>query len=159
MKFAYDNNMVEENATKKDLYNFYLSLDAEKDSIIKQAEVIKKIAQKESSVIVGRSADYILQNFSNLINIYIYAPLEYRVSKVQEMYKDTVNEARKHINKSDKSRAAYYEIITNNKWGDKENYDLCINSSIGNEKTADIICEYVKRRMELYNERNSNKLI
>lgn len=148
MKFAYDNNMVEENASEKDLYNFYLSLDAEKDSIIKQAEVIKKIAQKESSVIVGRSADYILQNFSNLINIYIYAPLEYRVSKVQEMYKDTVNEARKHINKSDKSRAAYYEIITNNKWGDKENYDLCINSSIGNEKTADIICEYVKRRME-----------
>ena len=59
------------------------------------------------------------------------------------MYKDTYNEAKKHINKSDKSRAAYYEVIANRKWGDKENYDICLDCSIGNDKIVNIICEYV----------------
>ena len=61
------------------------------------------------------------------------------------MYKDTKANAKKNIEKSDKNRASYYELISGNKWGDIINYDLCIDSSIGKEKTADIICEYINK--------------
>ncbi len=143
-KFAIKNSLIEDTCSDDDLYKFYLSLDAEKDSIIKQAETIRMIASQEDCVIVGRCADYILKDNPNLIKIFLYAPMKYRIEKVKEMYKDTYNEAKKHINQSDKSRASYYEIIANKKWGDKENYDICLDCSIGNDKIVNIICEYVK---------------
>ena len=145
-KFAIQNSLIENKYTDDELYNFYLSLDAEKDSILKQTETIKMIASKKNCVIVGRSSDYILKDNPNLIKIFLYAPMEYRINKVKEMYNDTYNEAKKHINKSDKSRASYYEVIANKKWGDKENYDICLDCSIGNEKVVNIICEYVKEK-------------
>ena len=145
-KFAIQNSLIENKYTDDELYNFYLSLDAEKDSILKQAETIRMIASKKNCVIVGRSSDYILKDNPNLIKIFLYAPMEYRINKVKEMYNDTYNEAKKHINKSDKSRATYYEVIANKKWGDKENYDICLDCSIGNEKVVNIICEYVKEK-------------
>ena len=145
-EFAIQNSLIENKYTDDELYNFYLSLDAEKDSILKQAETIRMIASKKNCVIVGRSSDYILKDNPNLIKIFLYAPMEYRINKVKEMYNDTYNEAKKHINKSDKSRATYYEVIANKKWGDKENYDICLDCSIGNEKVVNIICEYVKEK-------------
>ena len=143
-KFALSNSMIEGNFTDDELYKFYLSLDAEKDSIIKQAETIKKIALQDNCIIVGRGADYILKDNPNLIKIFLYAPLEYRIDKVKKMYKDTYKEAKKHVLDSDKSRSAYYEVITNQTWGEKENYDLCINCKIGNENVINTICEYIK---------------
>ena len=80
-----------------------------------------------------------------MINIFIYAPKEYRIKNVMKMYKDSKSEAIKNIIKSDKNRANYYKIISGKNWGSPENYDLCIDSSIGLEKVADIICEYVKK--------------
>ena len=145
-KFAIQNSLIENKYTDDELYNFYLSLDAEKDSILKQTETIRMIASKKNCVIVGRSSDYILKDNPNLIKIFLYAPMEYRINKVKEMYNDTYNEAKKHINKSDKSRASYYEVIANKKWGDKENYDICLDCSIGNEKVVNIICDYVKEK-------------
>ena len=145
-KFAIQNSLIENKYTDDELYNFYLSLDAEKDSILKQTETIRMIASKKNCVIVGRSSDYILKDNPNLIKIFLYAPMEYRINKVKEMYNDTYNEAKKHINKSDKSRATYYEVIANKKWGDKENYDICLDCSIGNEKVVNIIYEYVKEK-------------
>lgn len=138
--------MIEDTYSDDDLYKFYLSLDAEKDSMIKQAETIKMIASNEDCVIVGRCADYILKDNPNLIKIFLYAPIEYRIDKVKEMYKDTYKEAKKHVNQSDKSRASYYEIIANSKWGDKENYDICLDCSIGNDKIINIICDYIKEK-------------
>ncbi len=143
-KFAIENSLIENKYSDDELYNFYLSLDAEKDSMIKQAETIKMIASKNDCVIVGRCADYILKDNPNLIKIFLYAPMEYRINKVQEMYKDSYDNAKKHIIKSDKSRTSYYEIIANKQWGDKENYDLCINCEIGNDKIVNTICEYIK---------------
>ena len=60
------------------------------------------------------------------------------------MYNDNYKEAKKHVLDSDKSRAEYYEIITNQIWGNRKNYDLCINCEIGNDKVIDIICDYIK---------------
>ena len=62
-----------------------------------------------------------------------------------EMYGDTKIKAKRNIEKSDKNRASYYEIISGQTWGNYENYDLCIDSSIGKEKTAEIICDYIKK--------------
>lgn len=146
-KYAVNNSMIEENLPDDELYKFYLSLDAEKDSIIKQSETIRKISSEENCIIVGRRADYILKDNSNLIRIFLYAPLEYRINKVKEMYNDTYKEAKKHVLDSDKSRSSYYEVITNKSWGNRENYDLCLNCEIGSDKAVDIICDYIEKRV------------
>lgn len=143
-KFAIKNSLIEDKYNDDDLYKFYLSLDAEKDSMIKQAETIRMIVSEKDCVMVGRCTDYILEDNPNLIKIFLYAPIEYRINNIKEMYKDSYNEAKKHINQSDKSRASYYEIIANRKWGDKENYDICLDCSIGNDKIINIICKYIK---------------
>lgn len=144
-QYAIQNCMIEENTTDEELYMFYLSLDAEKDSIIKQAEAIRKIASENDCVIVGRGADYILKEEANIIRIFLYAPLEYRINKIQEMYNDSYKDAKKHVLDSDKSRASYYELITNQKWGNIENYDLCLNCEIGSEKIISVICDYIEK--------------
>ena len=147
-KFAIEHSLVDNKHTNDELYRFYLSLDAEKDAIIKQSETIKKIASERNCVIVGRGSDYILKDNPNLIKIFLYAPLEYRIDKIQEMYNDTYKDAKKHILDSDKSRASYYEVITNKSWGNKENYDLCLNCEIGNDKIINIICDYIENRLD-----------
>lgn len=90
-----------------------MSLDVEKDSMIKQAEAIKLISSKNNCVIVGRCADYILKDNPNLVKVFLYAPSEYRINKIRKMYNDTYTDAQKHVIRSDKSRASYYEIIAN----------------------------------------------
>ena len=145
-EFAISHSLTQENYTNDELYKFYLSLDAEKDAIIKQAETIKLIASEDNCVIVGRGSDYILKDNPNLIKIFLYAPLEYRINKVKEMYNDTYKDAKKHVLDSDKSRSAYYEVISNQSWGKKENYDLCLNCEIGNDKIVKIICEYTEAK-------------
>ena len=129
-----------------DLYRYYLSLDVEKEAIIKQAKIINQIAKKGNCVLVGRAADYILRDNQNVIKIFLYAPLEYRIEKIKTIYQDTDQEAKKHILKSDQSRAKYYEVIANRTWGDRNNYDLCLNCEIGNEEIIKIICEYIRIR-------------
>ena len=146
-EFAINHSLIEDNYTDDELYQFYLSLDAEKNAIIKQAETIRLIASENNCVIVGRASDYILKNNPNLIKIFLYAPLEYRINKVQEIYHDTYKNAKKHVLDSDKSRASYYEVISNQSWGDKENYDLCLNCEIGNDKIINIIYEYVQGKI------------
>lgn len=153
-KFTIENSLIENKYDNDELYKFYLSLDAEKDSIIKQAETIKMIASKNDCVIVGRCADYILKDNPNLVKIFLYAPGEYRINKIKEMYKDTHKEAEKHVIQSDKSRASYYEVIANKKWGEKENYDICLDCSIGSDKIINIICEYIKEKTNKLNSYN-----
>ncbi len=143
-RYAIEHSLV--NSNEEELYRYYLSLDAEKESIIKQAEIIKQIAEEGDCVIVGRSADYILKNNPNLIKVFLYAPLEYRIKTIQNLYNDNYQEAKKYVMKSDKSRASYYEVISNQSWGNKNNYNLCIDCQIGNEEVARIICEYVKNK-------------
>lgn len=145
-KFAIKHKFTKVNYTEEDLYNNYLSLDANKDAIINQAKVIKKIAEQGSAVIVGRAADYILKNNPNLIKIFIYAPMDYKIKNIMKNYNDTEKGAKKYILNSNKSRANYYSIIANKTWGDKNNYDLCLDSSIGNENVVKIICTYVENK-------------
>lgn len=143
--FAIKNGLVE-NLSEEDLYDNFLSLDANKDAIINQSKIIKEIAKKGDSVIVGRAADYILQDNPKLIKIFLYAPMDYKIENIKNNYKDTDKEAEKNINKSTKSRAMYYEVVSNKKWGLKENYDLCLNCEVGNDMIIKTICDYIKNR-------------
>lgn len=143
--FAIKYNLID-NIDEKDLYDNFLSLGANKDAIINQSKIIKEIAKKEDAVIVGRASDYILKDNPNLVKVFLYAPNEYRINKIKEIYKDTEKDAKKYILTSDKSRKSYYEVITNKSWGDKSNYDLCLNCEIGNDTIIKIICDYVNSK-------------
>ena len=120
-----------------------LSSNVVQHGIFAQEQIIKKIADEGACVIVGRSADYVLRNYPNVVNIFLYAPETYRAQNIQKTHKNTFAEACQYINNSDQSRANYYKNTTGQLWQNMENYDLCLNSVIGIEKTADIIVDYV----------------
>ena len=126
------------------LHSLYLSTEVVQMAMVAQEKVIKRIADQGSCVIVGRAADHVLRGRENLVNIFIYAPEEYRIGRISEVYGDSYEAARKNIRRSDEARASYYKKISGGVWGDRENYDLLLDSSIGLNETADIICAYVK---------------
>ena len=115
-----------------------------------QNDVIKEMASKSSCVIVGRCADYILRETEDitLFRIFVHADLESRVKRCQERAPEgedyTDKELEKHIRRVDKNRANYYADYTLQKWGDKANYDMCINTTNVN------IDEIVKHLSKLF---------
>lgn len=127
------------------LHSLYLSTEVVQQAIAAQDKVIRKVADQGSCVIVGRAADYVLRNYQNVVNIFAYAPTEYRVQRVMQVYGDSPEEAKKNIRRSDEARAAYYKNISGQSWGNQHNYDLLIDSSIGIENSAEVICQYVMR--------------
>lgn len=145
-EFAIKHKLANIDYSEEKLYDNYLSLDANKEAIIHQSKVITKIAQTSSAVIVGRAADYILRNNKQLVKVFIYAPMDYKIKNIMKNYKDTEKSAKKHIIDSNKARANYYSIIANQTWGNKSNYDLCLDSQIGNDNVVKIICTYVKNK-------------
>ena len=131
------------------MHDLYLSSSPVQYAIDAQDKAIRMIADQGSCVLVGRAADYVLKDYENVIKIFIHAPKEYRVKNIMEMYNDSEKDAVKNIEKSDKNRASYYSIISGQTWGNVKNYDLCIDSSIGKEQTAEIICEYIRKKAQI----------
>ena len=112
---------------------------------IAQSEVIKDLAKNEPCVIIGRCADYVLKDYPNAINLFIYADIDKRAVRVAESKGITEAKAKDLIIKTDKQRANYYNYYTSLKWGRIENYDLCIDSGkIGIAKAAEVIANYVR---------------
>ncbi|MBQ2526255.1 MAG: cytidylate kinase-like family protein, partial [Bacteroidales bacterium] len=110
-----------------------------------QSDVIREIASKDSAIIIGRCSDYILRDMKCL-DVFISAPLEYRIKRVADREKMSEDDARALIAKKDRTRETYYNYFTFGNWGVASNYDLCIDSSIlGIEGTADIIIEAGKK--------------
>lgn len=142
-EFAIKNNMIE-NSSDEEIYDNFLSLDVSKEAIINQSKVIKEIANTTNAVIIGRCSDYILRENKNLVKVFIYAPMDYKIKNVMKNYGDSEKDAKKHIIDSAKSRANYYSAIANKTWGDKNNYDICIDAKVGNENVVKIICDYIK---------------
>ena len=108
-----------------------------------QSEIIKDLAEKESCVIVGKCADYVLKDYENVVRVFVHAPMEFRIGRVREVYGDTLKEAKRNIRRSDKARAAYYKHISGMRWGEAKNYELTVDSSVGTEKSAEIILAYI----------------
>lgn len=125
------------------LHSLYLSTEVIQRAVAAQEKVIKRIAEQGSCVIVGRAADYVLRDDPNLLRVFVYAPDEFRIGRIMEVYGDTRELAKKHIRRSDEARASYYKNISGKTWGDRHNYDLIVNSSIGLDEAAEQICAHV----------------
>jgi cytidylate kinase len=128
------------------MHELYLSTDVVRQAIIAQEQIIRKIADNGSCVIVGRAADFVLRDYEDVARIFIHAPQEYRIKSVMATYGDTEQEGKKSIAQSDAAREAYYKTISGLEWYDARHYDLTIDSSIGADNTAAAICEYIKNR-------------
>ncbi|MDE7083010.1 MAG: cytidylate kinase family protein [Clostridia bacterium] len=132
------------NKSSNFLYDLYLSCEPVQQAITAQDKIIRKIADNGSCVIVGRAADYVLREYKNVVKVFVHAPEEYRIKKIAEFYGDSEEDAKKNLKRSDGARAAYYKNVSGLDWGDAKNYNLCVDSSVGVDKSADIICDFVK---------------
>ena len=88
---------------------------------------------------MGRAADYVLRDYKGIVRIFIYAPEEYKIKRVVEVYGDTLKEAGKRVRQSDEARASYYKSISSLNWGEAHNYNLMIDSSVVIEKCVEVI--------------------
>ena len=135
----------DENAVMRELY---LTTNPVQRAITAQDRAIRHIADAGACVLIGRSADFILRNYPDVVRVFIHAPKSYREKKVMAMYGDTLEAARKSITHSDTARAAYYKNISGQEWGDPHGYELCIDASIGEDAAAELICAYVGCKRE-----------
>lgn len=94
-----------------------------------QLEAIRKIASEESCVIIGRCADYALRDFTKVLNVFISAPLELRVKRAIEVYNIAEKHAEDYVKRIDKQRTSYYNYYTDKRWGQPQNYQICLDSS------------------------------
>ena len=105
-----------------------------------QYRVITELAEKGPCVIVGRCADYILEDKADCLKVFIHADLEFRAKRIVEVYGERAESPEERIKDKDKRRAAYHRFYTNMKWGYAQNYDLTLNSGVlGIENCVDII--------------------
>lgn len=121
----------------------FLDMPLNHKVFLAQFETIKKIAEKESCVIVGRCADYALSDNLDCINIFIHADLDVRIKNVSRNLNITENKARDIINKTDKQRASYYNYYTSKKWGDSKSYNLSLDAGkLGTDNCVEMILKF-----------------
>ena len=141
---------IESHEQKRDVLDglnngYYFGLNNADDLFIKESELIKEVAEKESCVIIGRCADFILQDKENVLKVFIYSDMEDKIKRATEIYGFDKEKAEKEIKRIDKLRANHYKYYTEKQWDNHANYDICINSdTLGVEKSADIICEMIQ---------------
>lgn len=121
----------------------FLDMPLNHKVFLAQFETIKKIAERESCVILGRCADYALADFDDVINVFVKADMSYRVKETAKRLNVTENKAKEMVQKQDKQRASYYNYYTSKKWGDSKSYDLCLDSSkLGIDGCVDMILKF-----------------
>ena len=149
-KTGLSEEYIEDNEQKRDplavLNNgYYFGLNNSDELFIKESELIKEVADKESCVIVGRCADFILKDRENVIKVFVYSHMEDKIKRTTEFYGFDKENAEKEIKRIDKLRANHYKYYTEKDWNNHSNYDICINSdTFGVEKSAELICDLVK---------------
>ena len=110
-----------------------------------QAKVLKELAERESYVVIGRAADYVLKDFHNLIRVYIHAPKDICIEREMKRQGITEHEASAYVEKMDNYREAYYTYHTGHVWRDANNYDLCLDTSkFTYEESAEIIKSLIR---------------
>ena len=145
----------ENEQSRKNLANlnngYYNGLSNVDELFIKESELIKEIANKESCVIVGRCANFILKENKDVLKIFIYSDMDSKINRANKYYGLDIKKAEKEIKRIDKLRENYCKHYVGKEWKDITNYDLCINSDLyGVEKTAEIICSIIKERYLLH---------
>ena len=125
--------------------NFYPNKFSDESLFQFQSEAIRKAAAQGSCVFVGRCADYVLRDFSNAINIFVTASLDFRAHHVMERHGIDRASAERLISEKEHARSTYYNYYTGKRWGDSSSYDLCIDSSVlGVEETARFIGRFIR---------------
>ena len=110
-----------------------------------QRKVIMEIVEKESCVIIGRNADFILRDRDDVLNVFIHGSTPEKVQRIYKLYNVTEADAVKMINDTDKRRRTNYNFYTEQKWGMAGNYTLSLNSSVlGYDMCQKIIVDCAK---------------
>lgn len=113
-----------------------------------QFETIKKLAKTENCIIVGRCADYVLENKDFVSSFFISADEEDRINRIVSYENIEKEKARDRMLKTDKKRASYYNYYSNKVWGEATSYDLSINSSkLGIENTVKLLKSYIEMKI------------
>ena len=107
-----------------------------------QLKTIVELANKGPCVIVGRCADFILKETADCLKVFIHADQKSRTERIVQQYGESAQAPERRLKEKDKRRAAYYQMYTDQKWGDNKNYDIALStSSLGIDKCVDIIVE------------------
>ena len=110
-----------------------------------QFDTIRKIASEGPCILVGRCADYALEEFDNVLSVFIHADMDARIRRIARIYDLTDAKAKDLIKKTDKRRSSYYNYYSNKKWGAAESYKICLDSSLlGIDGTAKAIEQLVE---------------
>jgi cytidylate kinase len=129
------------------VHNIYVSnksLPLSEQIFQAQCQVIREVAEKSSCVIVGRCADHVLTDNPNCIKVFIQASEAEKIQRIRHDYQETCESPAAYAAKIDKERAAHYNYFTLEKWGNRQNYHLVLNSTIGIEACALLIKQYVE---------------
>lgn len=118
-----------------DLYSMTQTMALPDQVFVAQSNYIKECAH-QPCVIVGRCADYVLEEHRRCLRVFIQAPLEQRVRRCREEYGVTEGNVEAFVKQQDRYRASYYSHFVGRKWGDMGNYDLCVNSRMGIDQTV-----------------------
>lgn len=109
-----------------------------------QAKVLRELALRESYVVIGRCADYILSDLPNVVKVFVHAPLEQCIDVVADKSPMTRSEIEQFILKTDAYRAQYYFHHTGRAWNDARNYDICLNTKgLSFEKSVEVLKNYI----------------
>ena len=142
-----EDTLSEEDEIARKNYYPYRTENLSEELFKIQSRIMIEKAKSESCVIVGRCSDIVLKDFANVTHVFIYAHEEDRVRRVMERLNLDEVKARKLMKKTEKIRKSYYQYFTDCDWGDRENKDLLINSSVtGIDKSVDVIIAYLKVR-------------
>jgi cytidylate kinase len=125
----------------------YVDMPINHKVFLAQFDTIKKLADEGPCVIIGRCADYALEDNANAVSVFIKAAMPARTQRIMRLRGLTESKAADLIYKNDKRRASYYNYYSNKKWGEAKSYDLCLDSSkIGIDGCIDVIKRFIEVR-------------
>ena len=132
----------------------YMDMQINHKIFLAQFDTIKKLADEESCVIVGRCADYALADYPNTVSVFVTGNDDDKVKYLMELYSVDKAKAKDIMVKTDKKRASYYNYYSSKKWGDARSYDLCVNSSsIGANGAVDTILAFARAKQAWVNKK------
>lgn len=134
----------------------YMDMPINHKIFLAQFDTIKKLADEESCVIVGRCADYALEEYPNTVSVFICGREEDKMAHLREKYEITAAKAKDIMVKTDKKRASYYNYYSSKRWGDCKSYDLCISSSaVGYDGAVQMILAFAKMKQAFQKEKRT----
>ena len=136
----WDERVPHEFGLSQSLFNFYAKPFSER-LWNAQVDAIRKMADRESCVIVGRNADYILREFDHCLRVFLHADPAWRLNHMMELNPDmTLDQVQAEMDRTDKARAGYCKRFTGQYYGDQRNYDLSINvGKLGFDKAIQLV--------------------